>query len=67
MSLCRYVLLLKQKDAMEAVEASLQRERESLGEEIRKNTVILEENRSLREEMDRSVTTYLPKHTEVLA
>uniref|UniRef100_A0AAR2L0E9 HOOK N-terminal domain-containing protein n=1 Tax=Pygocentrus nattereri TaxID=42514 RepID=A0AAR2L0E9_PYGNA len=50
----KYVLLLKQKDAMEALEASLQRERESLGEEIRKNTLILEENRGLRDEMDRS-------------
>lgn len=49
----KYMVLLKQKDAMEALEASLQRDRESLGEEIRKNTLILGENRSLREEVDR--------------
>ncbi|KAL7861971.1 hypothetical protein SRHO_G00134120 [Serrasalmus rhombeus] len=54
----KYVLLLKQKDAMEALEASLQRERESLGEEIRKNTLILEENRGLRDEMDRLSHTH---------
>uniref|UniRef100_A0AAR2LTK1 HOOK N-terminal domain-containing protein n=1 Tax=Pygocentrus nattereri TaxID=42514 RepID=A0AAR2LTK1_PYGNA len=47
-----------QKDAMEALEASLQRERESLGEEIRKNTLILEENRGLRDEMDRLSHTH---------
>lgn len=40
---------------MEELEASLQRERESLEEEIRKNTRIMGENRSLREEMERSV------------
>uniref|UniRef100_A0A8B9JZK1 Protein Daple n=1 Tax=Astyanax mexicanus TaxID=7994 RepID=A0A8B9JZK1_ASTMX len=54
----KYVLLLKQKDAMEALEASLQKERESLGEEIRKNTLILEENRGLREDMDRLSHTH---------
>lgn len=53
MCLCRYILLLKQKDAVGDLEASLQRERESLEEEIRKNTRIMGENRSLREEMDR--------------
>uniref|UniRef100_A0A8C2H6U1 Coiled-coil domain containing 88C n=1 Tax=Cyprinus carpio TaxID=7962 RepID=A0A8C2H6U1_CYPCA len=45
----KYTVLLKQKDAMEALEASLHRDRESLGEEIHKNTLILGENRSLRE------------------
>lgn len=49
----RYTVLLKQKDTMEALEASLHRDRESLGEEIRKNTLILGENRSLRDEVDR--------------
>lgn len=49
----RYAVLLKQKDTMEALEASLHRDRESLGEEIHKNTLILGENRSLREEVDR--------------
>ncbi|KAI5616765.1 protein Daple isoform X2 [Silurus asotus] len=49
----KYALLLKQKGAVEELEASLQREKESLEEEIRKNTVIMGENRSLREEMDR--------------
>lgn len=48
------MLLLKQKDAVEKLEASLQRERESLEEEIHKNTQIMGENHSLREEMDRS-------------
>lgn len=37
---------------MEALEASLHRDRESLGGEIHKNTRILGENRSLREEVD---------------
>ncbi|XP_066530867.1 protein Daple [Hoplias malabaricus] len=54
----KYVLLLKQKDAMEALEASLQRERESLREEIRKNTEILEENRCLKVEVDRLSHTH---------
>ncbi|KAI4873321.1 hypothetical protein NFI96_029069, partial [Prochilodus magdalenae] len=54
----KYMLLLKQKEAMEALEASLHRERESLGEEIRKNTQILEENRGLREGMDRLSQTH---------
>ncbi|KAK7153274.1 hypothetical protein R3I93_011240 [Phoxinus phoxinus] len=49
----KYMVLLKQKDAMEALEASQHRDRESLGEEIHKNTLILGENRSLREEVDR--------------
>ncbi|XP_058255179.1 protein Daple isoform X2 [Hemibagrus wyckioides] len=49
----KYGLLLKQKDAVEGLEVSLQKERESLGEEIRKNTQIMEENRGLREEVDR--------------
>lgn len=49
----RYMVLLKQKDAMEALEASQHRDRECLGEEIHKNTLILGENRSLREEVDR--------------
>lgn len=39
---------------MEELEASLQKERETLEEEIRKNNQVMEENRSLREEMDRS-------------
>uniref|UniRef100_A0A8C2D923 Coiled-coil domain containing 88C n=1 Tax=Cyprinus carpio TaxID=7962 RepID=A0A8C2D923_CYPCA len=41
--------LESKSDAMEALEASLHRDRESLGEEIHKNTLILGENRSLRE------------------
>uniref|UniRef100_A0A671QI04 Protein Daple-like n=1 Tax=Sinocyclocheilus anshuiensis TaxID=1608454 RepID=A0A671QI04_9TELE len=49
-------------DAMEALEASLHRDRESLGEEIHKNTLILGENRSLREEVDR-LETFLIKKT----
>uniref|UniRef100_A0A671QL97 Protein Daple-like n=1 Tax=Sinocyclocheilus anshuiensis TaxID=1608454 RepID=A0A671QL97_9TELE len=58
----KYTVLLKQKDAMEALEASLHRDRESLGEEIHKNTLILGENRSLREEVDR-LETFLIKKT----
>ncbi|TRY55298.1 hypothetical protein DNTS_013455 [Danionella cerebrum] len=49
----KYMVLLKQKDSMEALEASLQRDRECLGEEIRKNTIILGENHSLKEKVDR--------------
>ncbi|XP_072545675.1 protein Daple [Salminus brasiliensis] len=60
----KYVLLLKQKDAMEALEASLQKERDSLGEEIRKNTLILEENRGLREEVDRLSHTHVQLRQE---
>uniref|UniRef100_A0A673YWJ7 Coiled-coil domain containing 88C n=1 Tax=Salmo trutta TaxID=8032 RepID=A0A673YWJ7_SALTR len=37
----KYIVLLKQKDAMEAVESTLQKERESLGEEIHKNAICL--------------------------
>lgn len=44
---------------MEALEASLQRDRESLGEEIHKNTLILGENRSLREQVDRLETLFI--------
>lgn len=51
--LCRYIVLLKQKDAMEAVESTLQKERESVREEIHKNALILGENQSLRGELDR--------------
>uniref|UniRef100_A0A4W4HBU8 Calponin-homology (CH) domain-containing protein n=1 Tax=Electrophorus electricus TaxID=8005 RepID=A0A4W4HBU8_ELEEL len=54
----KYTLLLKQKDAMEELEVSLQRERDSLGEELQKNAMVLGENRSLREEMDRLVQTH---------
>ena len=46
-------MLLKQKDGMEALEAGLQRERESLEKEIQKNTLILEENHNLKDEMGR--------------
>lgn len=42
---------------MEELQASLQKEKASLEEEIRKNTQIMGENRSLREEMDRSAFT----------
>ncbi|XP_073725684.1 protein Daple [Misgurnus anguillicaudatus] len=54
----KYQVLLKQKDAMEALEASLHRERETLGEEIHKNTLIMGENNSLREEIDRMSQTH---------
>ncbi len=46
---------------MEALEVSLHRDRESLGEEIHKNTRILGENRSLREEVDRLETPFINK------
>uniref|UniRef100_A0A672SFM7 Protein Daple-like n=1 Tax=Sinocyclocheilus grahami TaxID=75366 RepID=A0A672SFM7_SINGR len=59
-----YTVLLKQKDAMEALEASLHRDRESLGEEIHKNTLILGENRSLREEVDRLETPHMQLRQE---
>uniref|UniRef100_A0A672T2R0 HOOK N-terminal domain-containing protein n=1 Tax=Sinocyclocheilus grahami TaxID=75366 RepID=A0A672T2R0_SINGR len=62
----KYTVLLKQKDTMEALEASLHRDRESLGEEIHKNTLILGENRCLREEVDRLETFLLKKHTHYL-
>ncbi|XP_051578172.1 protein Daple [Myxocyprinus asiaticus] len=54
----KYMVLLKQKEAMEAVEASLHRERERLGEEIQKNTLILGENSSLREKIERLSQTH---------
>ncbi|XP_051502727.1 protein Daple-like isoform X2 [Myxocyprinus asiaticus] len=54
----KYTVLLKQKEAMEALEESLHRERESLREEIHKNTLILGENHSLREEIDRLSQTH---------
>ncbi|XP_052475839.1 protein Daple isoform X1 [Carassius gibelio] len=60
----KYTVLLKQKEAMEALEASLHRDRESLGEEIHKNTLILGENRSLREEVDRLTQTHLQLRRE---
>uniref|UniRef100_A0A8C2H7U1 Coiled-coil domain containing 88C n=1 Tax=Cyprinus carpio TaxID=7962 RepID=A0A8C2H7U1_CYPCA len=53
-----------QKDAMEALEASLHRDRESLGEEIHKNTLILGENRSLRENVDRLTQTHMQLRQE---
>uniref|UniRef100_A0A672SFA6 Protein Daple-like n=1 Tax=Sinocyclocheilus grahami TaxID=75366 RepID=A0A672SFA6_SINGR len=59
-----YTVLLKQKDAMEALEASLHRDRESLGEEIHKNTLILGENRSLREEVDRLTQPHMQLRQE---
>lgn len=48
---------------MEELEASLQRERESLQEEIRKNSQIMGENRSLKEELNRSAFTHYLSHT----
>ncbi|XP_041710811.2 protein Daple isoform X1 [Coregonus clupeaformis] len=54
----KYIVLLKQKDAMEAVESTLQKERESLGEEIHKNALILREKQSLRGEVDRLTQTH---------
>uniref|UniRef100_A0A672T1E2 HOOK N-terminal domain-containing protein n=1 Tax=Sinocyclocheilus grahami TaxID=75366 RepID=A0A672T1E2_SINGR len=53
-----------QKDTMEALEASLHRDRESLGEEIHKNTLILGENRCLREEVDRLTQTHIQLRQE---
>ncbi|XP_063039855.1 protein Daple isoform X2 [Engraulis encrasicolus] len=49
----KYMVLVKQKDGMEALEATLQRERKSLEQEIQKNTLILAENHSLRDDMER--------------
>uniref|UniRef100_A0A8C9VS53 Coiled-coil domain containing 88C n=1 Tax=Scleropages formosus TaxID=113540 RepID=A0A8C9VS53_SCLFO len=49
----KYAVLLSQKSAMEELEATLHKERESLGAEIQKNTLILGENQSLRGEIDR--------------
>ncbi|XP_016150208.1 protein Daple [Sinocyclocheilus grahami] len=60
----KYTVLLKQKDTMEALEASLHRDRESLGEEIHKNTLILGENRCLREEVDRLTQTHIQLRQE---
>uniref|UniRef100_A0A673H749 Protein Daple-like n=1 Tax=Sinocyclocheilus rhinocerous TaxID=307959 RepID=A0A673H749_9TELE len=60
----KYTVLLKQKDAMETLEASLHRDRESLGEEIHKNTLILGENRSLREEVDRLTQPHMQLRQE---
>ncbi|XP_057200703.1 protein Daple isoform X2 [Triplophysa rosa] len=60
----KYMVLLKQKDAMEALEASLQTERESLGEEIHKNALMLGENHSLREEMNRVTRTHVQLRQE---
>uniref|UniRef100_A0AAZ3R9J9 HOOK N-terminal domain-containing protein n=1 Tax=Oncorhynchus tshawytscha TaxID=74940 RepID=A0AAZ3R9J9_ONCTS len=47
-----------QKDAMEAVESTFQKERESVREEIHKNALILGENQSLRGELDRLTQTH---------
>ncbi|KAK6307406.1 hypothetical protein J4Q44_G00225540 [Coregonus suidteri] len=54
----KYIVLLKQKDAMEALESTLQKERGILGEEIHKNALILGENQSLRGEVDRLTQTH---------
>uniref|UniRef100_A0A671MRE8 Protein Daple-like n=1 Tax=Sinocyclocheilus anshuiensis TaxID=1608454 RepID=A0A671MRE8_9TELE len=56
--------LESKSDAMEALEASLHRDRERLGEEIHKNTLILGENRSLREEVDRLTQTHMQLRQE---
>uniref|UniRef100_A0A672SGE1 Protein Daple-like n=1 Tax=Sinocyclocheilus grahami TaxID=75366 RepID=A0A672SGE1_SINGR len=56
--------LESKSDAMEALEASLHRDRESLGEEIHKNTLILGENRSLREEVDRLTQPHMQLRQE---
>uniref|UniRef100_A0A8C9SVG7 Coiled-coil domain containing 88C n=1 Tax=Scleropages formosus TaxID=113540 RepID=A0A8C9SVG7_SCLFO len=48
-----------QKAAMEELESTLQRERESLGDEVRKNALLLGENQSLRGEMDRCEHTHV--------
>uniref|UniRef100_A0A674BID9 Coiled-coil domain containing 88C n=1 Tax=Salmo trutta TaxID=8032 RepID=A0A674BID9_SALTR len=60
----KYIVLLKQKDAMEALESTLQKERESLGEEIHKNALILGENQSLRGEVDRLTQTHTQLRVE---
>ncbi|KAL0969690.1 hypothetical protein UPYG_G00230910 [Umbra pygmaea] len=54
----KYIVLLKQKDAMEVLESNLQKEKESLGEEIHKNALILGENQSLKGEVDRLTQTH---------
>uniref|UniRef100_A0A673H6L6 Protein Daple-like n=1 Tax=Sinocyclocheilus rhinocerous TaxID=307959 RepID=A0A673H6L6_9TELE len=56
--------LESKSDAMETLEASLHRDRESLGEEIHKNTLILGENRSLREEVDRLTQPHMQLRQE---
>uniref|UniRef100_A0A8C9VIY4 Coiled-coil domain containing 88C n=1 Tax=Scleropages formosus TaxID=113540 RepID=A0A8C9VIY4_SCLFO len=52
-------VLQTQKAAMEELESTLQRERESLGDEVRKNALLLGENQSLRGEMDRCEHTHV--------
>ncbi|MBN3296131.1 DAPLE protein, partial [Amia calva] len=49
----RYGALVKQKAAMEELESALGNEKANLEMEIQKNSLILEENRSLKEQMDR--------------
>uniref|UniRef100_A0A6Q2XQW0 Coiled-coil domain containing 88C n=1 Tax=Esox lucius TaxID=8010 RepID=A0A6Q2XQW0_ESOLU len=54
----KYLVLLKQKDATEVLESTLQKERESLGEEIHKNALIRGENQSLKGEVERLNQTH---------
>lgn len=49
----RYGELQTQQGAMEELEAALRQERESLGEEIRKNALVQGDNQNLRAEAER--------------
>ncbi|KAJ8291188.1 hypothetical protein GJAV_G00022410 [Gymnothorax javanicus] len=49
----KYAVLQLQKCALEELQVTLQQERESLGEAVHKNGLILSENQSLRGEVDR--------------
>ncbi|KAJ7991126.1 hypothetical protein DPEC_G00294020 [Dallia pectoralis] len=60
----KYMMLLKQKDATEMLESTLQKERESLVEEIQKNALIWGENQSLMQEVERLTQTHAQIHRE---
>lgn len=49
----RYAMLLSQKSAMEDLETTVQKERDKLEEEMKKNSLILAENQGMRGEIDR--------------
>ncbi|XP_069049458.1 protein Daple isoform X1 [Lepisosteus oculatus] len=49
----RYGALVQQKVAVEELESALKREKENLEAELHRNSLILEENRDLKEQMDR--------------
>lgn len=58
LAVCRYCVLLQQKEKWEEQEGRGQKEKEELNQEIQKNRLLQQENLQLKTEVDRYYTMY---------